>query len=363
VRARFLSAAVLAGGTAVAVAAQAPPASLVQNGRVETKAATSIDREIAAVGTNADPVWIAWREPMVDGEHNMCSTWFSDRNGYVRGDMLEANETGVQPPKIAQPTGPVALEGGTNIIVLARILNGQIERLRSLSDDCPMDAGGRTFVWLTGITSTESLRFLESYVRRDNASLDQQRRFADSAASAIALHRDPAADAILDRIASSDPTTDNRRRAGTWLGQFRGAHGFASLRSLIASEKDPQTRQSFVTSLAQTRQPGTADALLALAQNDADPKVRAEAAYWYPQRAGAGAINAVTAIIDKDTDDNVKRRAVSGLGRLPNDQGVPTLIDLAKSLKSSPIVRKQAVTVLGQSKDPRAVAYLEELLK
>jgi hypothetical protein len=135
------------------------------------------------------------------------------------------------------------------------------------------------------------------------------------------------------------------------------------LRSLIASEKDSQTRQSFVTSLAQTRQPGTADALLALAQNDADPKVRAEAVYWYPQRAGAGAVNAVTAILDKDTDDNVKRRAVSGLGRLPNDQGVPTLIDLAKSPKSNPVVRKQAVTVLGQSKDPRAVAYLEQLLR
>lgn len=359
----LLSAALFLICAILPIAAQTPPASLVQNGRVETKAASSIDREIAAVGTNAEPVWIAWREPMVDGEHNMCSTWFSDRNGYVRGDMLEPNENGMQPPKIAAPAGPVALEGGTNIIVLLRIVNGQIERMRSVSDDCPMDAGGRTFIWLTGITSAESLRFLGSYVRRDNMPLDQQRRYSDSAASAIALHRDPAADAILDRIASSDPNTDNRRRAGTWLGQFRGAHGFATLRSLIASEKDSQTRQSFVTSLAQTRQPGTADALLALAQNDADPKVRAEAVYWYPQRAGAGAVNAVTAIIDKDTDDNVKRRAVSGLGRLPNDQGVPTLIDLAKSPKSNPVVRKQAVTVLGQSKDPRAVAYLEQLLR
>jgi hypothetical protein len=343
--------------------AQQTPLPQVQNGRVETKAATSIDREIAAVGTSPDPAWLAWRVPMVDGEHNLCSTWFSDRSGYVRGDVLERSDNDYSAPKIAAPTGPVSLEGGTGLVVLVRIVDGKVERLRSLSDDCPMDAGGRGFTWLTGVTSAESLRFLDAFLRRDNTSLQQQRAFGDSAASAIALHRDPAADTILDRIATSDASTDNRRRAATWLAQYRGAHGLATLRTIIGSEKDPSTRQSFVTSLGQTRQPGTAEALLTLAQNDADPKIRAEAAYWYPQRAGGTSVNAVTAIIEKDTDDNVKRRAVSGLGRLPNDQGVPTLIDLAKAQKTSPVVRKQAITVLGQSKDPRAVAYLEQLLK
>ncbi len=353
---------IVALGAIVPLGAQTPLPQ-VQNGRVETKAATSIDREIAAVGTNADPVWLAWRVPMVDGEHNMCSTWFSDRSGYVRGDVLERSDNDSSAPKIAPPTGPVSLEGGTGLVVLVRIVDGKIERLRSLSDDCPMDAGGRTFTWLTGITSTESLRFLDAFSRRDNVSLQQQRAFGDSASAAIALHRDPAADTILDRIATSDANSDNRRRAATWLAQYRGAHGLATLRTLIASEKDPSTRQSFVTSLGQTRQPATAEALLSLAQSDPDPKIRAEAIYWYPQRAGSSSINAVMAVVDKDTDDNVKKRAVSGLGRLPNDQGVPALIDLAKASKTTPVVRKQAVTVLGQSKDPRAVAYLEQLLK
>jgi len=342
------------------VAQQAPP-SLVQNGRVETKAATSIDREIAAVGTSADAAWLAWRVPMVDGERNMCSTWYSDPYGYVRGQQLEPTE-GFGPPKIAPAAGPVALEGGTNLIVLARVVDGKLERLRSLSDDCPMDAGGRPFTWLTGITSAESLRFLESQVRRDNMPLDQQRRFSDSAASAISLHRDPAADAILDRLASSDRDSDMRRRAGTWLGQYRGAHGLATLKALIGTEKDQSTRVSFVNALAQTRQPGTADALLALAQNDADPKVRAEAVYWYPVRAGAAGINATRAIIDKDVDDNVKKRAVSGVSRLPNEGGIPTLIELAQP-KSNPVVRKEAISALGRSKDPRAVAFLEQILR
>jgi len=360
---RTLLTGIVALGAVVPIApvAQQAPASLVQNGRVETKAATSIDREIAAVGTSADAAWLAWRVPMVDGERNMCSTWYSDPYGYVRGQQLEPTE-GFGPPKIAAPAGPVALEGGTNLIVLARVVDGKLERLRSLSDDCPMDAGGRPFTWLTGITSAESLRFLESQVRRDNVPLDQQRRFSDSAASAISLHRDPAADAILDRLASSDRDSDMRRRAGTWLGQYRGAHGLATLKALIGTEKDQSTRVSFVNALAQTRQPGTADALLTLAQSDADPKVRAEAVYWYPVRAGAAGINATRAIIDKDVDDTVKKRAVSGLSRLPNEAGIPTLIELAQP-KSNPVVRKEAISALGRSKDPRAVAFLEQILR
>lgn len=358
---KSLLAGVVALGAVLPIAQQAPPASLVQNGRVETKAATSIDREIAAVPKSADAAWLAWRVPMVDGERSMCSTWYSDPYGYVRGQQLEPSE-GFAPPKIAAPSGPVALEGGTNLVILVRVIEGKMERLRSVSDDCPMDAGGRPFTWLTGITSAESLRFLESLLTRDNVSLDEQRRLSDSAASAISLHRDPAADTILDRLVSSDRDSAMRRRAGTWLGQYRGAHGLATLKSAIGTEKDQNTRVSFVTALGQTRQPGTADALLALAQHDADAKVRAEAAYWYPQRAGSGAINAQRAIIDKDPDDNVKKRAVSGLSRLPNDQAVPALIDLAQP-KSNPVVRKEAISALGRSKDPRAVAFLEQILR
>jgi hypothetical protein len=352
-------AAVLALGAVMPIGQQ----PLLQNGRVETRAATSIDRELSALGGGSDPVWIGWREPMIDGERNMCSTWFTDRTAYVRGDLLEPSTTGANTPQIAPPTGPVPLEGGTGVVILARMVGGRLERVKSLSDDCPMDAGGRTFYWLTGITGSESLRFLESLLNRDGQSLDEQRRFRDSALSAIALHRDPVADTILDRLATSSSDSETRRRAASYLGSMRGAHGFAALRTLIATEKDPTNRRSFVTSLGQTRQPGTADALLALAQNDADPKLRAEAAYWYPQRAGVSGTAATLAIINKDTDETVKRRAVTGLSRLPNDQAIPTLIELAKSPTSSAVVRKEAVTALGQSKDPRALAYLEQILR
>jgi HEAT repeat protein len=72
-------------------------------------------------------------------------------------------------------------------------------------------------------------------------------------------------------------------------------------------------------------------------------------------------VPATLAIIDKDADASVQTRAVSGPG-LPADDAVPTLIQLARTNKNF-AVQKQAVSALGQTKDPRAVTFLEELLK
>jgi len=46
---------------------------------------------------------------------------------------------------------------------------------------------------------------------------------------------------------------------------------------------------------------------------------------------------------------------------MPNNEGVPMLIQVARANRN-PAVRKQAVFWLGQSKDPRALSFLEEVL-
>ena len=53
---------------------------------------------------------------------------------------------------------------------------------------------------------------------------------------------------------------------------------------------------------------------------------------------------------------------VSGpVSQLPKEDGVPRLIDVARSNRT-PEVRKQAIFWLGQSHDPRAVKFFEEIL-
>lgn len=338
----------------------------IQNGRVETRAATSLDREVAAAGAaGGEAVWIGWREPMIDGPRNMCS-FYSDRdypNG-IRGDVLDSGINGEwHPPQLTPAAGPAQLEGGTSLVVLARIVDKKVERLHTIGDDCPIDANGRTVYWLTGISTTESLRFLEALAHPDYPNLTRgaAQNLVNEATSAIALHRGPEADAMLDRMATSDPDSTLRHRAASLLGSNRGAHGFETLRRLLDTDKTTDGHRAIASALAQTRQPQTADVLLALAKSDPDSQVRSTAVYYVPARGGDRLVKDVVALIQTETVANVRQRAVAGIGQMPSDQGLTTLIQLART-STDATVRKEAVTQIGHSKDPRAVAYLQEII-
>jgi hypothetical protein len=339
----------------------------VQNGRVEARQAMSIDREVSSFSASADPVWIGWRVPIVDGENGGCSTWNSDEyfyRGYTLDFGMFGTSTSYGPPRTTPQTGPAQIEASSNLVMLARVTDGRVDRLSRFSGDCPIDAGGRSLYWLNGITPAESLRWLDGFIgldKGDRLSLSARQTLASTALSAIAMHRDAGADAILDRVAMNDRDTTLRQRAESSLGRYRGAHGFASLRALLAQERAPERKRQLITSLGQTREAGTVDALRGFLK-DQEPKVRAEAVYYFAIRGGQAVAPEVRSLMDSDPVLEVRTRAVSGLARMPEAAAVPLLIDVAT--KSTDLeVRKRAISSLGQSKDPRAVSFLQDLVR
>jgi HEAT repeat protein len=72
-------------------------------------------------------------------------------------------------------------------------------------------------------------------------------------------------------------------------------------------------------------------------------------------------VAAITGAIENDPETEVKKKAVFALSQLPKDEGVPMLIQVARTNKNGE-VRKQAMFWLGQSKDPRAVRFFEDIL-
>src|SRR4029078_4936700 len=113
--------------------------------------------------------------------------------------------------------------------------------------------------------------------------------------------------------------------------------------------------------LAMHRDDVAVPALLTLARQDASGKARGDALFWLAQPAGRKMAGEIPAAIDNDPDTAVKERAVFALSQLPKDEGVPLLIEVAKSNRNLQ-VRKKAIFWLGQSKDPRATRFFEELL-
>jgi hypothetical protein len=346
---------------AVAVAQQ----PTVQNTRVEARKVSALERDIMALGGAAtDPIWIGWREPMVDGDREMCSSWNTSR-----GDYLESGVSGTivtaEPRQFAAPTGPVPLESGASLLVLLRFVDGRLERIRTLGGDCPLDAGGRTLHWIDAVTPADSLRFLDGLTRVDGPdsvkAITARRTLASSALSSIALHRDAGADAILERVAADRADSSLRSTALRLLGSHRGARGLAALERQLKAETVSDDRRIIVSAIGASREPGVAGILKPLLR-DADAKVRAEAVARYITAGGPAVASEALAIINADPADEVKTRAVSSIAAWPRGEGVPHLITLARTSRDA-AVQKRAVSSLGNSRDPRAIAYLEELLK
>lgn len=94
---------------------------------------------------------------------------------------------------------------------------------------------------------------------------------------------------------------------------------------------------------------------------------RQDAAFWLSRYAGAAiAGRPGDPFVDDHTeaseDDELKRHAVFVLSQLPRDDGIPQLLDVARSNKSWK-VRSHAFFWLAESGDPRAIDVFEEVLK
>jgi hypothetical protein len=347
---------------AAVVVAQQPA---VQNGRVEPRKVSALERDVMALGGAAtDPIWIGWRAPMVDGDRELCSSWNTSRGDYLESG-ISGTITTAEPKQIAAPTGPVPIESGASILVLLRFVDGRLERMRTLGGDCPIDAGTRTLHWIDGVAPADSLRFLDTLTRVDGPdslkAITARRTLAGSALSSIALHRDAGADAILERIAADRTDTSLRSNALRLLGSHRGARGLAALERALKPETVSEDRRIIVSAIGSSREAG-AVAILKPLLRDADPKVRAEAVGRYITAGGPAVVSEALAIINGDPVDEVKARAGSSIAAWPRGEGIPHLIALARTSRDT-AVQKRAVSSLSSSRDPRAIAYLEDILK
>jgi HEAT repeat protein len=325
----------------------------------------------ALVDAQVEPAWIAYTQPIVDGTlASCCWGWSENGSGQSTccvGCPLEGrsnvvsvsdqrNDEGTSPPQ-----QPIKLEGATDFVMLFRIENRRIDRVRVYSADCALDAGGRTVHSITGVKASESLALLESLATTWQPTADRK-SVPDSIVMGVALHRDPAADGVLKKLVEPSQPDDVRRRATFWLAKARGRAGFDTVRRLMREDASERVRKHAVFAITQSREPEVVQVLIEAARTSPQADVRGEALFWLAQRAGKRAGETITRAIEEDPDTQVKVRAVAALGQLPKEESVPLLINVART-NTNPAVRKRAMHWLGQSKDPRAIDFFESVLK
>ena len=102
-------------------------------------------------------------------------------------------------------------------------------------------------------------------------------------------------------------------------------------------------------------------ALIDVARDANRPRrTRRVALQWVGMAAGDVVTDGQTVVDDADRE--TREQAVFAVSQLPKDEGVPLLIEVARSHRD-PQVRRRALFWLGQSGDARAIDLFEELLR
>lgn len=334
----------------------------IVNGSVQKRAvATTLSAEVSSlVKTQASPAWIGYAVPAENPDFESCCS-YGDSDAHSCGQCRL--EEGNYSSDTFTGKRTVNLES-QNLVVMFRAEGGAIGKVRTFSQNCELDAGGRTVYWLTGVNPRESVDLLRGLVAahaRDLEGAGDEDRIGDGAVAAIAEHAAPEADTALKAFVAPDQPEKLRERAAFWMGSARGKAGFETLRQLARDDRDDRFREKLMFDLSVSRQPEAVDALIDSAHHDESPHVRGQAIFWLAQKAGKRAVGAITEAIERDPETEVKKKAVFALSQLPKDEGVPLLIQTARS-NSNPVVRRDAMFWLGQSNDPRALEFFERVL-
>ena len=376
----WIAAMAMAGAACVVMMEAQAQQPKVTHAQFSAKAG-DLQREIAAAQTTT---WIGYS---VAATHRVDSNW--DQVVYLEGTNGDEMRTIDE----SKPIPPAA--------ILLRATAGKVERISIDAMDREIDAGGLPFEWLTGVSPADSVKTLKSIVEtssaeaakaasnpapavntgdrdRDRIERDVQReparqlqRLQERGLLAIALEDCQEATPALKSFTAASYSATLRERAAFWLANERGAEGFNAVSELLKNDTDEAFRVKLVFDLTLVKgdqKKAAVDELIALAKTDTMPKVRTQAQFWLAQMAGksgGGDPRIVLALGDaarNDPESGIRKSAVFAISRLPADQAVPELIQVASTTKDM-TTRREAIFWLGQSKDPRALEYLVKVVK
>lgn len=195
-----------------AVLPLAAPPKLLVNAQLDTVSASGgLERLFRPLLTQ--PGWIGYTVPLVRGFNLGCDY--------------------VSPGGFTAP-GVIHLEPPDRAVILFRAEAGAVTRIRVLSPDCEIDAGGSAVHWLDDVRAAESTMLLETFVSaaagNAKARRDQVRR---GAIYAISVTEDPAATDFLIGLARKDPDAGVRRESVSALARSKDPRAAAFLEEVL----------------------------------------------------------------------------------------------------------------------------------
>jgi HEAT repeat protein len=274
---------------------------------------------------------------------------------------------------------------------------------------------------VTQIDADKAMPILKKVLARREPCTQQLRR---TAVWLVASRKQPEAAEILMNVAKTDPDKEVREQAVFWMANVPTDEATTMLIDLARRGDDLDLRKRAVYALSRSKQPRAATTLREIAlDGNAPMELRGDAMQWYLSGAGRNAtenmsflkdmygkadeqqlkmrvlsqiasrrteesreflvaiavnqresmearrvavsmmgnVAQLTTIYDKSPDLEIRRQVLSSLGSMRDNAGIDKLIDVARNEKNLEL-RKTAVSMLTRTKDPRALALLQEII-
>ncbi len=249
-------------------------------------------------------------------------------------------------------------EVGERLVVAAVLAEGQElqPELNGIarSGRASIEARKAAVFWLGQGTEKDDSPMLADLVNDQGLPLELR----EAAVFALSQEESPAAFDRLIEIASGHGPEKLRSSAIFWLGQQDEEAAFVTLTGLYHQLQDTELREKIIFSVGQQKHPDAPGWLLErVGDESASMKLRESALFWLGQRSDSPAV--LTGLYQNVADRDLKERLIFAYSQ--NEELLGQLIEVAKRETDSDL-RRSALFWLGQSNDPAAIAYLEQLI-
>ena len=230
--------------------------------------------------------------------------------------------------------------------------------VQTAKTDPDQETREQAIFWLGQVHSERAITLLEDVLKN---STDKE--IKDKALFALSQQNSARAAKTLRDFAERESENEElREQAIFWLGQRRSEENATYLKGLYSRVKTDALKDKIIFSLSQQRGFGNGEWIMNIAL---DPKesieMRKQALFWAGQNGGASTESFAT-LYDKMTDSEIKEQLIFVFSQRGRDaKAIDKLMDIAKNDKDKEL-RSKAVFWLGQSRDPRALKYLEDLI-
>jgi len=184
--------------------------------------------------------------------------------------------------------------------------------------------------------------------RRDACSVSLRRK----AVFIISQQHTAETEDILLGAARNDPDEEVREQAVFWLSQVGSAKATSALDSILLNSSNPDLQKKAVFALSQISSPDAMRMLREYAEKQGAPvEARADAIFWLSQQGRGENAEYLRTLYGRLNDEDLKDKTIFAISQIGGSDNLNWLMDLAANGQEDVDMRKKALFWAGQSND------------